>query len=71
MIEVFKTNVRDIRQAEELIIKIENLSTSYQVNFDLADCDRILRVFSNRGTIEVERIIRISAELGFKVEVLE
>ena len=42
-IEVFKTNVADPERAKWLVDQIEKQFTNCKVNFDLDDCDRILR----------------------------
>ena len=44
MIEVFKTNVKDKTQSQVLIEMIHSAFPTYKVNFDLEDCDKILRV---------------------------
>lgn len=44
MIEVFKTNVQDKHQAEMLLEKIHATFYPCSANFDLEDCDNILRV---------------------------
>jgi hypothetical protein len=43
-VEVFKTNVADPNQAKWLVDQIERNFTGCKVNFDLDDCDRILRI---------------------------
>jgi hypothetical protein len=43
-VEVFKTNVADPEQAKWLVDQIERNFNNCKVNFDLDDCDRILRV---------------------------
>ena len=43
-VEVFKTNVADPELAKCLVDQIERNFTNCKVNFDLDDCDRILRV---------------------------
>jgi hypothetical protein len=47
MIEVFKTNITSIKIARWLTKEIHKNFIGYQVNFDLSDCDRILRVVYN------------------------
>jgi hypothetical protein len=47
IVEVFKTNVKTGAQAERLITLIRENFPEYTVNFDLDDCDRILRVKSS------------------------
>lgn len=44
MIEVFKTDVRNERDVNLLIALIHKTFGEYRANFDLEDCDRILRV---------------------------
>ena len=46
MVEVFKTNVKDRDQAKMLIDQIQKTFTDFTANFDLEDCDKILRVKS-------------------------
>jgi len=47
MIEVFKTNITSIKTARRLTKEIQEHFVGYKVNFDLTDCDRILRVVCN------------------------
>ena len=51
MIEVFKTNIIYPQQAERLLELIHKTFTSYKANFDLDDCDNLLRVVNNNGNI--------------------
>lgn len=44
MVEVFKTNVTPMSKAKMLIQSIEKHFPDYKTNFDLSDCDKILRV---------------------------
>ena len=44
MIEVFKTNISNGEEASRLMVEIKKAFAGYKVNFDLSDCDRILRV---------------------------
>jgi hypothetical protein len=44
MVEVFKTNVRSIRKAKLIIQKLAEEFPAHNINFDLNDCDKILRV---------------------------
>jgi len=70
MVEVFKTNVQDPIKAEMLILKICRLSPYYRVNFDLDDCDNILRVESKTGIIDSAEVNELIKEMGFQSEVL-
>lgn len=44
MIEVFKTDVQQPGTANLLIAKLMLLFPGCRVNFDLEDCDRVLRI---------------------------
>jgi hypothetical protein len=55
MIEVFKTNINCAQQAGQLVEQIQRHFAGYKANFDLDDCDRILRVISN-STIAIHFI---------------
>ncbi|HRO47650.1 hypothetical protein [Agriterribacter sp.] len=70
MIEVFKTNVHNRRDAHMLIEQIERSFSNYQANFDLQDCDRILRVKCTSGTIQAALIIDLLKAAGFDAGVL-
>lgn len=68
MIEVFKTNVQEIDQSKIIIFKLlEHLPNSV-VNFDLEDCDKILRI--HNASISNEKIIELLHSLGYQCEVL-
>ena len=56
--------------ANMLIEEIHKAFAGYKANFDLDDCDRILRVRSTMGPVESYRLIHLLKELGFKAEVL-
>lgn len=69
MVEVFKTNVRSIREARRIVQKIAEEFPAHKINFDLSDCDKILRV---QGSEVMEReIIGIVTSLNHKCETLE
>jgi hypothetical protein len=71
MVEVFKTDVSNCEDAEKLIDQILLNFPNYKVNFDLEDCDLILRVQSFEGSIIPQSIILILAQNGFYAEILE
>ncbi len=58
MVEVFKTNVSEEKDAAQLLKQLQNASAQYKVNFDLDDCDRILRIESTEN-IEFQNVIFI------------
>jgi hypothetical protein len=70
MVEVFKTNVWDIRHANRLLDLIHQTFTQYTATFDLEDCDRILRIHSSTGLVDECFVISLVQDFGFTAEVL-
>ncbi len=70
MIEVFKTDVSRQEDARRLIALIQERFSGYRANFDLDDCDRILRVHSLSGEISSRSLISLLLSQGFLAEVL-
>ena len=68
-VEVFKTNVADTERARWLVRQIERNFTNCKVNFDLDDCDRILRV-EFEGRMESDLLIDLLKNAGCIAEVL-
>ena len=42
----------------------------HKINFDLEDCDRILRIEVAHGDIDVNLVVRLFEEHGFSCELL-
>lgn len=70
MVEVFKTNVNSPCYANMLVYRIQQVFRDYTVNFDLEDCDRILRVKSASGAVPPRPIIEFLQAQGCVAEVL-
>lgn len=70
MVEVFRTNVNSRRDATILIVEIRKRFSDYVANFDLNDCDRILRIKCTGGYIQSSAIIDLLEMYGFNAEVL-
>jgi hypothetical protein len=68
-VEVFKTNVADPERAKWLVDQIESNFANCKVNFDLDDCDRILRVMFE-GKIQSDLLIDLLKNVGCIAEVL-
>jgi hypothetical protein len=51
MIFVFKTSVKTSRQARQLKLHIDKLLPDAKWNFDLKDCDKILRIDSEENVV--------------------
>ena len=68
MVEVFKTNVQSTREARRIVQRLSEEFPKHRINFDLSDCDKILRIQGN--TILERRIIGIVTSLNYNCEVL-
>lgn len=70
MIEVFKTNVTDREVANMLLDQIHLTFIGYHANFDLEDCDKILRVCFDSGAVQPSLIISLLKYFKYDAEVL-
>ena len=71
MIEVFKTDIGDPKEAKRLVDLICHAINHCEANFDLEDCDRVLRVECKKGSFNSLEVIEILNRAGFQVEVME
>lgn len=69
MVEVFKTNVEQQNQAVILLADLLQRFPSFAINFDLEDCDKILRVKGKN--IPAEEIIDVLRSNGLQGQVLD
>lgn len=69
VVEVFKTNVNNALQAGQLVALLQQDLPECKINFDLEDCDRILRV--EGYTVEVIPILLLLKKAGVSCAVLE
>ena len=70
MVEVFKTNVENPGQAAMLLDQIHRHFRRYKANFDLDDCDKILRVKCETEYIQPFPLINLLQQYGYQAEVL-
>ena len=68
MVEVFKTNVEDINLAEKVVEILYGQLPECRINFDLDDCDRILRIEGE--ILPVEIILEMVSRRGILCEIL-
>jgi hypothetical protein len=68
-VEVFKTDVTLTGRANELKSLIEQSFQNCNVNFDLDDCDHILRVV-HEGILHAEELIGFLKNNGCEAEIL-
>ncbi|MBG9377853.1 hypothetical protein I5907_16555 [Panacibacter sp. DH6] len=69
MVEVFKTNVQQNEHAAELINVLHQAFPGNKINFDLDDCDKVLRIEGH--SFICSNIIRVLQERGFYCNILE
>lgn len=69
MVEVFITNVESSEKAKDVIQEFEIEFPEYEVNFDLEDRDKILRIES--GNINTEKIVEILNRKNVECKILE
>ena len=69
MVEVFKTNVQKKTQSKMLHCILSEAFPSVKINFDLSDCDKVLRVEGDN--MEALRIMILVKEYGFTCEILD
>ena len=69
MVEVFKTNVRSSRKAKLIVQKLGEEFPAHKINFDLNDCDKILRI-QGENILE-NKIISIVTAMNYKCKILE
>ncbi len=68
MVEVFKTNVQHKDVASRVIEELNSHLPSSQINFDLSDCDCILRI--EHGENIIEKVYHVFEKLGHYCEIL-
>ena len=68
MVEIFKTNVEFIEQSIFISAQLLKQFPNLRINFDLDDCDKILRVETGTGKTKIESIINILTVHGFECE---
>ena len=69
MIEVFKTNVQKKAQSKMLLSILSEAFPSFKINFDLSDCDKVLRVEGEN--MQEPGIVVLVEKYGFKCEILD
>jgi hypothetical protein len=69
MVEVFKTNVQKKAQSKMLLCILSEAFPSFKINFDLSDCDKVLRVEGDN--VKSLRIMMLVKEYGFSCDILD
>jgi hypothetical protein len=71
MVEIFRTNVKNKRLAGKVLKALQSHLPAFNYNFDLDDCDRILRVQSNGMPVECRKIIQIVKGYAIEISLFE
>ena len=69
-VEVFRTSVPDATEASLLLRQLRTRFPDWIMNFDLSDCDRVLRVESPGATIDYGYIENLLQRNGYHCEPL-
>ena len=69
MVEVFKTNVQKKAQGKMLLSILSEAFPLSKINFDLSDCDKVLRVEGDN--MEASTIMMLVKQHGFNCDVLD
>jgi hypothetical protein len=69
MVEIFKTNVQEFSEAQKLVALLRRHFPDSKINFDLDDCDKVLRVEGRN--LRIEKVVTLVTEKGFLCKVLD
>ena len=69
MVEIFKTDVSKKTKAQNILSMLQKEFPHLKVNFDLGDCDKLLRVEGK--IISVEKIVSLMEEQKYLCELLQ
>jgi hypothetical protein len=64
-VEIFKTDIRQVNEAAEVVELLSQELPHCRINFDLEDCDRILRIESGGWPINIQQIIQLIMGQGY------
>lgn len=70
-VEVFKTNVINKRAAKTILEEIGIHQPEYKCNFDLDDCDKVLRIEHTGGNVDNQLIFSILEKNNHEGAILE
>lgn len=70
VVEIFKTNVNKKREAYRIVKALLQRMPGCAVNFDLDDCDNILRVETHDKGLNISGVISLLNELNYSCEQL-
>ena len=68
MVEIFKTNIDEQQKAEILLKLLSTKFPDFKINFDLEDCDKVLRIEGSH--VVPEKIIELVETNAHQCELL-
>jgi hypothetical protein len=68
IVEVFKTDITSTAESSRLVALLQRKYPDARINFDLDDCDKILRI---KGTVQNQEVVAVLNENGYSCTVLE
>jgi len=70
LVEIFKTNVNNRQLANIIIADLNQLYPEYHINFDLEDCDKVLRIESYTG-IDILGILNYGSLNNLEINLID
>ena len=70
IVQVFKTDVPDRETARVITFLLQRDFSQCRINFDLDDCDRILRIESRQTSVDEMEILLLVGGCGYHCEPL-
>lgn len=70
-VEVFKTNVAHKKAAKTILTEIGIHQPEYKCNFDLDDCDKVLRIENVKGHVDAKLIFDILKKNNYEGSILK
>jgi hypothetical protein len=70
VVEIFKTNVSDVSEANSIAGILHDHFPLCKINFDLDDCDRILRIEGRGCDIDITSILEIVKARHYDIELI-
>lgn len=70
MVEVFKTSILGDWVANLVVASLQAQFPSYKINVDMEDCDKILRIESDKESINAAKITEVVQGFDVAIEAL-
>lgn len=64
IVAIFKTNVVQEKEAHKIIEQLKIELPTYEINFDLKDCDNILRIYGKNDKTNI--VTHLMEIMGFQ-----